>query len=174
MKQGGPDMLSPTKQMVAGMVAALLVCGPAWAQVSMKGDVHISFGADEQRAIKDYYGREIIEKARERSERDDGPGKGKGHGKGRQGKGLPPGLAKQNKLPPGIAKQLERGAILPSDLQREMRPLPRELEIRLKPLSSPNQVRVTVGTDILIMDKETRKILDVMRDVALLTHDVTK
>jgi hypothetical protein len=94
--------------------------------------------------------------------------------KGRQGKGLPPGLAKQNKLPPGIAKQLERGAILPSDLQREMRPLPRELEIRLKPLSSPNQVRVTVGTDILIMDKETRKILDVMRDVALLTHDVTK
>ena len=161
-------MLNPTKQMVAGVVAALLVCGPAWAQVPMKGDVHISFGDDEQKAIKDYYGREIIEKAQEKAEKE-----GKGHGKGKK-KGLPPGLAKQNKLPPGIAKQLERGAVLPADLEREMRPLPRDLEIKLKPLSSPNQVRVTVGTDILIMDKETRKILDVMRDVALLAHDITK
>jgi hypothetical protein len=167
-------MPNPAKQMVAGMVAALLVCGPAWAQVSMKGDVHISFGDDEQRAIRDYYERDIVEKAREKEDRKEGKGKGKGHGKGKKGKGLPPGLAKQNKLPPGIAKQLERGAILPADLDREMRPLPRELEVRLKPLSSPNQVRVTVGTDILIMDKETRKILDVMRDVALLTHDITK
>lgn len=167
-------MMNPTQQMVAGVVAVLLANGPVWAQVSMKGDVHISFGDDEQRVIKDYYGREIIEKARERSERDDGPGKGKGHGKGRKDKGLPPGLAKQDKLPPGIAKQLERGAILPSDLEKEMRPLPRELEIRLKPLPSPNQVRVTVGTDILIMDKETRKVLDVMRDVALLAHDISK
>ena len=162
------------RRMIAGVMTILLMGGPAWAQVSMKGDVHISFGDDEQRAIKDYYGREIIEKARERSERDDGPGKGKGHGKGHKDKGLPPGLAKQNKLPPGIAKQLERGAILPADLEREMRPLPRELEIRLRPLPSPNQVRVTVGTDILIMDKETRKIFDVMRDVALLAHDVSK
>lgn len=162
-------MLNPTKHMVAGVVAALLVCGPAWAQVSMKGDVHISFGDDEQKAIKDYYGREIIEKAQEKAEKE-----GKGHGKGKKKKGLPPGLAKQNKLPPGIAKQLERGAILPADLEKEMQPLPRELEIRLKPLSSPNQVRVTVGTDIVIMDKTTRKVLDVMRDVALLAHDISK
>ena len=167
-------MMNRRMILLAGAMAMLFMGGPGWAQVSMKGDVHISFGDDEQRAIKDYYGREIIEKAQERAERDEGPGKGKGHGKGRKDKGLPPGLAKQNKLPPGIAKQLERGAILPSDLEREMRPLPRELEIRLQPLSSPNQVRVTIGTDILIMDKETRKILDVMRDVALLTHDVTK
>ncbi len=161
-------------RMIAGVMTILLMGGPAWAQVSVQGDARVVFGNDEQRAIKDYYGREIIEKARERSERDDGPGKGKGHGKGRKDKGLPPGLAKKDKLPPGIQKQLERGAILPADLQKEMQPLPRELEVRLKPLPSPNQVRVTVGTDILIMDKETRKILDVMRDVALLTHDITK
>ena len=158
-------------RMITGAMTILLMGGPAWAQVSMKGDVHISFGNDEQRAIKDYYGREIIEKARERAEKE---GKGKGKGHGRKGKGLPPGLAKQNKLPPGIAKQLARGAILPADLEREIQPLPRDLEIKLKPLSSPNQVRVTVGTDILIMDKETRKILDVIRDVAILAHDISK
>ena len=162
-------------QTTAALTAVFFVAGSvSWAQVSVGGDIHISFGQDDQRAIRDYYDREIIEKARERAEQGEGKGKGKGHGKGRQGKGLPPGLAKKNKLPPGIQKQLERGAILPADLQKEMQPLPRELEVRLRPLSSPNQVRVTVGTDILIMDKETRKILDVMRDVALLTHDITK
>lgn len=160
--------------MIAGVMAVLLMGAPGWAQVSVKGDVHVSFGDDEQKVIKDYYGREIIEKAQARAEQEEGKGKGKGHGKGRRDKGLPPGLAKKDKLPPGIAKQLERGAILPADLEREMQPLPRDLEIKLKPLSSPNQVRVTVGTDILIMDKETRKVLDVMRDVALLTHDITK
>ncbi len=140
----------------------------SWPQVS-GGDVRIVFGDDDHRIIKNYYEREIIEKANEKAAKE-----GKGHGKGKKQKGLPPGLAKKNKLPPGIQKQLERGAILPVELQKEMQPLPRDLEIRLKPLPSPNQVRVTVGTDILIMDKETRKILDVMRDVALLTHDITK
>ena len=155
-------------EIVAGMLAVMLVGGPGWAQVSMKGDVHISFGDDEQRAIKDYYGREIIEKAQEKAEKE-----GNGHGKGKK-KGLPPGLAKKNKLPPGIQKQLERGAVLPADLEREMQPLPRDLEIKLKPLPSPEQVRVTIGTDIVILDKTTRKVLDVMRDVALLAHDITK
>ena len=156
-------------RMIAGVMTILLMGGPAWAQVSMKGDVHISFGDDEQRAIKDYYGREIIEKAQEKAEKG-----GKGHGKGKKKKGLPPGLAKQNKLPPGIQKQLERGAVLPADLEREMQPLPRDLEIKLKPLPSPEQVRVTIGTDIVILDKTTRKVLDVMRDVALLAHDISK
>ncbi len=165
------DAMKPVVAIGTSCAAILFLVWPTWADVAVKGDVHISFGGDEQRVIKDYYGREIIEKAQERAEKE---GKGKGKGHGRRDKGLPPGLAKQNKLPPGIAKQLERGAILPADLEKEMRPLPRELEVRLKPLPSSNQVRVTVGTDILIMDKETRKILDVMRDVALLAHDVSK
>ena len=156
-------------RMIAGAMTILLMGGPAWAQVSMKGDVHISFGDDEQKAIKDYYGREIIEKAQEKAEKE-----GKGHGKGKKKKGLPPGLAKKNKLPPGIQKQLERGAVLSADLEREMQPLPRDLEIKLKPLPSPGQVRVTIGTDIVILDKTTRKVLDVMRDVALLAHDISK
>lgn len=162
-------------QVTAGLTTVFFMAGSvSWAQVSVGGDIHISFGQGDQQAIRDYYDREIIEKARERAEQGEGKGKGKGHGKGRKDKGLPPGLAKKNKLPPGIAKQLEHGAILPADLEREMQPLPRELEVRLKPLSSPNQVRVTVGTDIVIMDKTTRKVLDVMRDVALLTHDISK
>lgn len=149
----------------ASCAAILFLAWSAQADVAVRGDVHISFGEDEQRIIKDYYGREIIVKAEKAA---------KGKGKGKKHKGLPPGLAKKNKLPPGIQMQLERGAILSADLQREIQPLPRELEIRLRPLPSPNHVRVTVGTDILIMDKETRKILDVMRDVALLAHDLSK
>jgi hypothetical protein len=163
--------MKPVLVTVASCAAILFLAWSARADVAVKGDVHISFGDDEQRIIKDYYGREIIEKARERAERE---GKGPGRGHGRQGKGLPPGLAKKNKLPPGIQMQMERGAILPADLVREIQPLPSELEVRLRPLPSPNHVRVMVGTDILIMDKETRKILDVMRDVALLAHDVSK
>ncbi len=157
---------------VTGFTAMVFMTDGAGAQVSVQGDVRIVFGDDEQSTIRDYYGREIIEKAREQEVKGQGKGKGKGHGKGK--KGLPPGLAKKNKLPPGIAKQLERGAVLPAELEKEIQPLPRDLEVRLKPLPSSNQVRVTVGTDILIMDKDTKKIIDVMRDVALLAHDISK
>lgn len=157
------------KQTVAGLAGVLFMAGIVGAEVSMQGDVRIVFGQEEQKAIRDYYGKEIVERARERADQEEG--KGKGHGKGR--KGLPPGLAKKAKLPPGIQKQLERGGTLPPGLENEMEPLPKELDVRLKPLP-PYHVRVTVGTDVLILDKETRKILDVIRDVAILQHDITK
>jgi hypothetical protein len=35
-------------------------------------------------------------------------------------------------------------------------------------------VRVVVGTDVIILDKTTQKILDIIRDVAILTRDITK
>ncbi|MBI4401153.1 MAG: hypothetical protein HY581_05940 [Nitrospirae bacterium] len=160
------------RMMVAmvGLTAMLFIVGSARAQVSIQGGVRIVFGDDEQQTIKNYYGKEIIEKALEQSEKE-GKGKGKGKGKGR--KGLPPGLAKKAKLPPGIEKQLERNGTLPQGLEKEMEPLPRELEERLKPLP-PDHVRVVVGTDIIVMNKTTQKILDIVRDVAQLHHDITK
>ena len=151
-----------------GIAATLALGGPAQAEVSVQGDVRISFGDNDQRAIRDYYGKQTGGPDREEPR----GGKGKGHGKGK--KKLPPGLAKQGKLPPGIRKQIERGAILQPDIVKEAQPLPRELEARLAPLPSSDQIRVTIGADILILDKQTKKVVDVMRDVVQLAHDISK
>ena len=75
-------------------------------------------------------------------------------------KSLPPGLAKRGgNLPPGLAKRDK----LPPGLQGE--PLPSGLEGKLSPLP-PNYVRVRVGQDIVLMDKKTRVVLDVVYGVA--------
>ena len=75
-------------------------------------------------------------------------------------KGLPPGLAKRGgNLPPGLAKRDK----LPPGLQGE--PLPSGLEGKLSPLP-PNCVRVRVGQDIVLMDKKTRVVFDVVYDIA--------
>jgi hypothetical protein len=75
-------------------------------------------------------------------------------------KGLPPGLAKRGgNLPPGLAKRDK----LPPGLQRE--PLPSGLEEKLSPLP-PNYVRVRVGQDIVLMDRRTRAVLDVVYGIA--------
>ena len=76
------------------------------------------------------------------------------------GKGLPPGLAKrEGSLPPGLAKR-DR---LPPGLRGES--LPYELERKLSKLPS-SYVRVRIGQDIVLMDRNTRVILDVIFDIA--------
>jgi len=88
-------------------------------------------------------------------------------------KGLPPGLAKRERLPPGLQRQLQRNGTLPPGLAKKLEPLPRELEVRLTPLP-PGYVRVVVGTDVIILNKTTQKVLDILRDVAVLARDITK
>src|ERR1051326_3832533 len=46
-------------------------------------------------------------------------------------RGLPPGLAKKERLPPGLEKQLARNGQLPPGLQKRIQPLPPVLESRL-------------------------------------------
>lgn len=76
-------------------------------------------------------------------------------------KGLPPGLAKRNGgLPPGLAKRDK----LPPGLQSA--PLPYDLEDRLTRLPE-SYVRVRIGRDIVLMDKVTRVVFDVMYGAAL-------
>lgn len=89
------------------------------------------------------------------------------------GKGLPPGLAKREKLPPGLQRQLQQNGTLPPGLAKKLEPLPRELEVRLKPLP-PDYVRVVVGTDVILLDRTTQKVLDILRDGAVLARDITK
>jgi len=62
---------------------------------------------------------------------------------------------KSNKTPPGLAKR----DTLPPGLQGRL--LPRELETRLTALPVA-QVRVIVGRDIVLMQRETRVVLDIL------------
>lgn len=79
--------------------------------------------------------------------------------RGTRPKGLPPGLAKRNgALPPGLAKR----ETLPPGLATH--PLPVELERQLTPLSAV-YVRVRVGHDVVLMDRKTRVVFDVIYGV---------
>ncbi len=77
---------------------------------------------------------------------------------------LPPGLAKKKQLPPGLRKQVERNGHLPPGLEGQR--LPRDLETRLAGLED-GYVRVRVGADIVLMERDTRLVMDVVKDVAL-------
>jgi len=74
-------------------------------------------------------------------------------------KKTPPGLAKREPLPPGLARR----DTLPPGLQGRL--LPRELEARLTVLPAA-QVRVIIGRDIVLMQRDTRVVLDILYGVA--------
>jgi len=82
-------------------------------------------------------------------------------GKGKK-KGLPPGLAKKRHLPPGLQKRLQAGKPLPPGLERHA--LPDELERELSQLPK-GHIRVKVGGSIVILNKETDVVIDVVRDI---------
>jgi hypothetical protein len=78
---------------------------------------------------------------------------------------LPPGLAKRGgNLPPGLQKHLERDGTLPPGLQKRVQPFPAELERRL-PRLPDTYTRVTLGVDILILDRRTQRIMDIVHDI---------
>lgn len=76
------------------------------------------------------------------------------------GKSLPPGLAKRGgNLPPGLAKR-DR---LPPGLRIE--PLPYELEGKLSVVPE-GYIRVRIGSDIVLMEHNSRAVFDVLFGVA--------
>lgn len=85
-------------------------------------------------------------------------------GNGPHKNGLPPGLAKREQLPPGLQKQVARNGTLPPGLQT--RSLPPELERQLSPVPK-GYVRVEVGADVVLMDGNTRVVIDVIKDLPL-------
>lgn len=78
----------------------------------------------------------------------------------RKPKKTPPGLAKREQLPPGLAKR-DR---LPPGLQG--RGLPGDLERQLSPLPSP-YVRLVVGSDVVLMDRNTRILVDIVHNLPI-------
>jgi len=84
----------------------------------------------------------------------------------RHGSELPPGLAKRNgNLPPGLEKQLERNGTLPPGLQKKSQPCPVEITRQLAPLP-PEYQRSVIGAHIVVFNRNTNIIVDVMKDVA--------
>ena len=77
---------------------------------------------------------------------------------------LPPGLAKRDRLPPGLQKHLERDGTLPPGLQKRVESFPPDLEQRLPPLPK-NCRRGAIGVDIVILDRRTQRIMDVIHDI---------
>lgn len=72
---------------------------------------------------------------------------------------LPPGLAKKRKLPPGLQKRNEK---LPPGLRT--RALPDDLDDRLGP-PPEGYIRARVGMDVVLLDADTRVVVDVMTGV---------
>lgn len=101
------------------------------------------FSAEERRIIEDYYHK----------------------AKSSKKKGLPPGLAKRGgNLPPGLQKKLDRDGKLPPGLQKRLEPLPTNLDRRL-PRLPEHWERVILERDIVLIDRRTNRILDIIEDV---------
>ncbi len=77
--------------------------------------------------------------------------------------GLPPGLAKRDRLPPGLEKQLRERGTLPPGLQKRVQPLPFDLERQLRRLPTGYR-RVVIGRHVILMNDKTATIYDIIRD----------
>lgn len=147
--------------LAAALGALVLAAGPAFADKGGKGhgkgkghdddygryddhrsggSVEFRFGVDDRRVINDYYGSAY---------------KG-GH--------CPPGLAKKGNgcMPPGQAKKWAVGRPLPADVRYY--PLPRDLEVRLRP-APPGYRYVQVAGDVLMIAVGTAMVVDAMQDL---------
>lgn len=112
------------------------------------------FSEAERAVIEEFYLKDTEAKAKHKKSK---------HGKGGKGReGLPPGLAKKDRLPPGLQKQLEKNGTLPPGLARNELPL--ALQNKLYP-PKPGTKRFLVGRDIVLIDTKTDVILDIIRDV---------
>jgi hypothetical protein len=161
------------------LALAAVTAGPTHAQSKTQQSVtDIVFSELEKRVLRDVLGSGRYEakgdgtyqKATDDDRYDDlekgrdGKAYGKKKDKGDKGRGsgLPPGLAKKGKLPPGLQKQLERNNRLPPGLAKN--PLPYEAASNLPPAPAGTE-RAIVDTSVVLLEKGTGVILDVLKDV---------
>jgi len=79
-------------------------------------------------------------------------------------KNLPPGLAKRRRLPPGLERQLYLNGSLPPGLAKRTYSLPLDLEWSLPKLPK-GVVRVVIGVDVVLLDRNSNTVLDIVRRV---------
>jgi hypothetical protein len=75
--------------------------------------------------------------------------------------GLPPGLAKKDRLPPGLEKQLQKNGKLPPGLQKRVQPLSADCQDRLPRLPADWE-RVVYGDRVILLDPQ-QTIVDIFR-----------
>lgn len=138
---------------------ALAPSGQSW-QDANRNVTNRVFSETERAVIEEYFGAQPADSQdySDNEGEDDHPGHGNGHGRGHGG-GLPPGLAKKDHLPPGLQKQLERNGHLPPGLEKQA--LPTDLAARL-PRAPRGTERVLVGNDVVLLDKKSQLILDII------------
>jgi hypothetical protein len=109
------------------------------------------FSSDERRIIEDYYHQ----------------------GKESEEERFAAGLAKRGgNLPPGLQKKLDRDGKLPPGLQKRLEPLPVDLDRRLPRLPEYYE-RVILERDIVLIDRRSNRILDIIEDVIDLVTGVS-
>ena len=77
---------------------------------------------------------------------------------------LPPGLAERRRLPPGLERQLYINGSLPPGLEKRTYSLPLDLE-RSLPKLPKGVVRVVIGVDVVLLDRNSKTVLDIVRRV---------
>ena len=110
--------------------------------VAVAVDVHIFFGESQKNTVSAWFSNK------------------------RNLEGLPPGLAKRERLPAGLERQLKKNRSLPPGLETRVQLFPLDLE-RLLPELPKGVIRVVIGVDILLLDKTSNTILDIVREVLL-------
>ncbi len=141
------------------LVVLLAVVSPAAAQTAASETVvaqavEAVFNAIEKRLINDYFAKKAVKR---------GKVKIKPKKAGKSGS-TPPGLAARKTLTPGHAKRLERKGTLPPGLAK--RDLPPDLASLLPPVR-PGHKRYVVGNDVVLIERATGLILDILFGVAL-------
>jgi hypothetical protein len=125
-------------RLITGLLIALVLAGgtpDVRAQRKTTVDVSVSIGRDDERIIREWYAQPA------------------------NVRGLPPGLAKKDRLPPGLQKQLARNGQLPPGLQKRIQPLPQPLEGRLTRLPVGTR-RVIISGSVILLDERRNIILD--------------
>lgn len=74
--------------------------------------------------------------------------------------GLPPGLAKKDRLPPGLEKQLILRGTLPPGLQKKVYPAPMDVVRRLPP-PPPDCENVVIGGHFVLLNRKTNIVVDI-------------
>jgi hypothetical protein len=120
--------------------SGLAISAPAQGKKDAKSHTEVGFSSVEIRIIKEWFGS------------PSNPA------------GLPPGLAKRERLPPGLEKQLLRNGTLPPGLQKKVQPLPPALEVKL-PRLPDGRSRVIISGTVILLDTKLNKILDLVSGV---------
>jgi hypothetical protein len=142
-----------------GFLALSLSIAPAWAQGNSHGNGK-GKGHDKHEKEDNGHGKGFAKYGFRAEDREIVTGY-----YSKRGSGLPPGLAKRNgALPPGLERQLERNGTLPPGLQKKLQPCPVEITRQLPPLP-PDYQRSVIGEHIVVFNRSTNIIVDVMKDV---------